>query len=447
MSNNKIQFYLKDNGRELREVILRFSFGYKLIDNLTGNYKYKPLIYNTGVKTTIQFWDEKLGIPSKSKDLVKALEIREKLEIVYSNLKVKGIEVTPELLTREMDIVLGRKKEEKTITRVYDFIYDYYLEREEDKEEHKFKFAYNTRRNYRALNKVILAFENAQHITLFAEKLDKETFLAFQTMCQEKAKKNNTAWTHVKNLIAALRAIGRKYKIDVFDPAKELLKKEVISDKLEDKIYLDFDEIQRIIDFSPPNEHMREVKLILLTLIFSGARYSDIQKVKPNNNYSKSSLSFRYAHFITSKNPTEVVVPFLKPLEDAWKESKRKSLVKMEASKFNEAVKDLCRLAGFTELKKLAYTDSSGEKQFEVKAHFKFVSSHIGRRSFITNFLNVVSPMLISKITGHQFKMSDVIFKYNKITPLKSAVLFMKFAKKLYDDEDWRDEFPIKLVA
>lgn len=30
---------------------------------------------------------------------------------------------------------------------------------------------------------------------------------------------------------------------------------------------------------------------------------------------------------------------------------------------------------------------------------------------------------------------------------LKGAVLFMKFAKKLYDDEDWRNEFPIKLVA
>ena len=251
----------------------------------------------------------------------------------------------------------------------------------------------------------------------------------------------------MKNLIAVIRKIGKQYSFEVFNPTLELEKKEIITDKVEDKIYFDFEDIQRIIDYKATTDYLKDIKLIFLTLLFSGARYSDVHKVIPNNDYKKSGTNFRYAHFITIKNPTEVVVPFVEPLENAWEEYDKETFPKMSNMKFNEGVKELCQKVGFTKMKKLIYTNSNGEKEFDEKPHYKFVSSHIGRRSFITNFINVVSPTLITRITGHQFKMKEVVFKYNKITPLKSAVLFMKFAKKLYDDEDWRDVFPIRLIS
>lgn len=446
MNKGKISYKLKSRTGILKEIIIKFSFGYKEVNNLTGKKDYKPLRYNSGVKTTAENWDYVNHVPRLSTDFMKVLQVQEKLETLYKSLKDQGKTVTPDLLKSELDILLGRTKAEIKVTRVADFIFDHYLEKEEKKEKEKFQFAETTRKNYRLLRNMILDFEKVTGNHLIAEKIDKETFLAFQKMCQNHANKNNYAWTFMKNLRAAMRAIGRKYKVTVFDPAKEMMSNEVISHKLEDKIFFDFEEIQKIIKYQPTTHYMREIKAILITFLFSGARWSDIYKVVPKETYQGSDFSYRYAHFITTKNPTEVVVPFLKPLEDEWAKTGRETLMKVESSEFNESVKDLCKLAGFNSIKKLAYTDSDGKKQFEEKAHYKFVSSHIGRRSFVSNFINVISPMLISKITGHQFKMKDVIYKYNKITPRKSSILFMKFLKKLQRDKDWKEEFPIRLA-
>lgn len=446
MDKYKISYYTKTRSAALKEVILKFSFGYKMVDNLTGNSKYKPFIYDTGVKTKLSDWDTEQSVPSKTKDFVAAERVKEKLEILYKHLVNEGQEINPDILREKMDILLGRKKKSKSITGIYAFIYEYILENEEKKDRKKFQYSYNTRRNYRSLNKLILEYEKENHVILTAESLDKEQYLDFQKKSQEKSKKNNTAWSQMKNLTAALRKIGKKYKIKVFDPTDELEHKEKISQKTEDKIYFEFFEIQRIIDFKPPNKKLRNIKLILLTLIFSGVRYSDIHKVLPKYKYESTSVNFRYAHFITAKNPTEVIVPFVKPLEDALLENNGKSASRIPQMEFNEDVKILCKMVGFTDMRKLVFTNTQGEKEFEEKAHFRFVSSHIGRRSFITNFINVIPPTLITKITGHQFKMKDVVFKYNKIKPLKGAVLFMKFVKKLSNDEDWQDEFPIQLI-
>lgn len=447
MRKLKISSYLKSRKGEMREVIIRFCFGYKIVDSLTGKVRYKPFLYNSGVRTTVEYWNADQSIPIKTEDFVKVESVKEKLKTLYHYLILEGEEISPELLKEKMDLSLGRREMPKTITRIYDFIYEFILEREVVKEHKEYKYSYNTRRNYRALNKIILEYEERNNIKLSAESLDKNQYLDFQKKCQKQANKNNTVWTHMKNLTAVLKKIKRKYNIETFDPAKELGRGERVTPKIENKIYFDFSDIKKIIDFPASDKEMSNVKMILLTLLFSGVRYSDVYKVIPKYTYKDQSIEFKYAHFLTTKNPTEVIVPFVKPLEDAMLENNGKMARRISQNEFNHNVKTLCKRIGFTVKKQIAYTNGNCEVELEEKVHYEFISSHIGRRSFITNFINVVPPTLIAKITGHQFKMREVVFKYNKITPLKGAVLFMKFIKSLSKDKEWKDEFPIKLVG
>lgn len=447
MSNTAISYQLKARDGNLREIIIKFSFGFKEVNTLTGKTNYKPLRYDSGVKITDDSWDYSNQRPSRPTDFMKVLQVQEKLETLYRNLVDTGVYITPEVLKDKLDIRLGRKKKTISTTVIADYIFETVLEREVKKEENNYKYKKQTRKNYRSLRNRILEFEKDTNLKLTAESMNKETYLMFQQYCRNRAKKNNTAWTFMKNLTAVLRKIKKQYEIPVFEPSKELEKSQIMTDKLEDKVYFDFEDIQILLDHKASTERLQRIKWILLTLLFSGARYSDVFKVIPQFEYKKSGISFKYAHFLTTKNPTEVVVPFMQPLDELWKKNEIDRLPRLSDQKFNSGVKELCKEAGFTQLRKIAFTNSHGEKEFEVKPFYSFVSSHIGRRSFVTNFINVLSPLLITKITGHQFKMTDVVFKYNKITPLKSAVLFMKFAKKLYDDEDWKDEFPIKLAA
>lgn len=446
MAKIKISYYLKSRNSEMREVIMKCSFGYKVTDSLTGKSKYKPFVYNTGVKTTLEFWDTDRSIPIDKTDLIIVETIKGKLKTLYNYLVNRGDDISPELLKEEMDLLLGRKKVSGTVTRIYDFIYEFILEREVEKDQSKFEYSYNTRKNYKALNKMILEYEKERNVKLIAENLDKQQYLDFQKKCQEKACKCNTVWTYMKNLTAVLKKIRGKYKIEIFDAKEELGYGERITPKTEDKVYLDFFEIEEIIKFNAPNKEMNNIKLILLTLLFSGVRYSDVYKVIPKHTYKDRSIEFRYAHFLTTKNPTEVVIPLVKPLEDAILKNNGKTATRISQNEFNRGVKVLCKMIGFTTNKQLSYTNGKGVVKLENKFHYEFVSSHVGRRSFITNFINIVPPTLIAKITGHKFKMREVVFKYNKITPLKGAVLFMKFIKSLSKDNDWKGEFPISLI-
>lgn len=451
MNDPKISYYLKSRKSELREVILKFSFGYKTIDTISKKTKYVPLLYNTKVKVSIDDWDSESSKPGKASDLAKVEDIKEKLESLYKYLRNTNAEISPEILKIELDDLLNRKTKVKRTTNIIEFINEFVLQINADTSKKNFKYAYSkeTRKAYKVLIKKIVEFEEANNIELTAENIDRDTFLAFQKKCQGDVNKNNAAWGVVKNLKATLRKIKRKYKkynISVFDPKEELDDQEKISFQDEDKIYFEFPDINRIIAFDPDTDCLKNVKLILLTLIFSGARYSDVFKVKPEFNYSSDSINFRYAHFITTKSPSEVVVPFLKPLEDAIKQNNGKTAYPISAPKFNKYVKELCRQVGFNETRRIVYTNSEGVKKFDEKNYHDFVSSHVGRRTFISNFINVVPATLITKVTGHKFNSKDVVFKYNKISSLKGAVLFMKFIKNLSTDDDWKEEFPLELV-
>ena len=101
----------------------------------------------------------------------------------------------------------------------------------------------------------------------------------------------------------------------------------------------------------------------------------------------------------------------------------------------------------------LSYTNAHGKKEFVTQKLFDFVSSHIGRRSFITNLINFVPITVLSKITGHansipipEFDLSDtsVIFKYNKISLIDNAARFVKELKQQVKSN--RDYFPFELV-
>ena len=77
-----------------------------------------------------------------------------------------------------------------------------------------------------------------------------------------------------------------------------------------------------MIKYKPKDDKQRNVKLIMLTLLFTGCRYSDVARIKPEYYHDKDNESFYYARYITEKGRgKEVIVPILKPLMDAFIEN------------------------------------------------------------------------------------------------------------------------------
>ncbi len=254
----------------------------------------------------------------------------------------------------------------------------------------------------------------------------------------------NSVWTVQKVFKATLHEITRKYKIKIFDPTLELSSKDKIQFANIDSIYLNFEQIKIIIDHEPSTDSLKNTKLILLTLLFTGCRESDVYKIQPNNTYCKNGISFNYARYFSLKTDTEIIVPILKPLEDAFEKNGGNPAYPISQQKFNEYVKVLIEECELDEVVTTSFIDATGKKQFETKNLYDFVSSHIGRRSFVTNLINHIPITILTKITGHTLKDKSIIFGYNKISTLDNAVLFRKQLQQACIDHP--DHFLFNLV-
>lgn len=419
----KIKFYLKSGVKNQIPIIALVSFGYSEFDVTKQDKVYKPLRYYTGFKVELSDWDS-LNKKPKQKSLHSDLLLMERqINEVYNLFVLKNEELTPQKFKEALDVkIKGKKILDVLRIRMIDFIENNILTSDEFKKK--------TKDNYKSISQKIEDLEKRIGKPVYANDVNEDLFKLFLNLMRERSFKHNTVWSCKKDFLSVLNKIGRFYKIKVFNPGEELDKKDKITSIVEDKIYLNFEQIKSIIDYKPETNKMKNTKLIFLTLLFSGCRFSDVFKVKPDNLFSKDKIKFHYAHFITQKGQKEVIIPILKPLMSAIEENGGKTAHKIGEPIFNVDVKVLIEKCGLDKEHILSYTDANGKKQFEKKPFHDFVSSHTGRRSFITNLINDIPITILCKITTHELKDNSIIFDYNKISLLENSIKFVRQLKR-----------------
>ena len=242
----------------------------------------------------------------------------------------------------------------------------------------------------------------------------------------------------VKQISVILNKISRKYKVNIYNATLNLKGREKISRTDEEKIYFNMKQILKIIESDPETYKMRQVKLIVMTLIFTGVRYSDVFKIRNFKQYEDEDISFDYVELVTAKTKKAVVIPILKPLKQAFEQYGGPALP-LSRDSFNELVKEFIASLEFTEQVSLPYTDENGQRSFESQPFSEFVSSHIGRRSFISNLINHIPAPTLSKITTHEIKNESKLFLYNHKQVLENACIFVQTLK--YAQETHRKHF------
>jgi integrase len=129
-----------------------------------------------------------------------------------------------------------------------------------------------------------------------------------------------------------------------------------------------------------------------------GQRVSDLLKLSPNN-LRKASAGL-YIDIIQQKTKKAVTVGvadslIIKLLENEF--HRRVSHVV-----FNKQIKALCRMAGISALVGGFKNNPKTRRKEIIKApKYEFVTSHIMRRSFASNYYGKIETPLLMNITGH----------------------------------------------
>ncbi|MCP2036964.1 hypothetical protein [Chryseobacterium sp. HSC-36S06] len=215
------------------------------------------------------------------------------------------------------------------------------------------------------------------------------------------------------------------------DPATWELTKEFpdLKDELFEDPYLSLAELDQIKAATLKKESLDNVRDWLIISCWTAQRVSDLM------DFSTEKITEiggeKFITIIQQKGivKKELTIPLFKEVEAILNKRNGNFPRKISDQKYNDYVKEVCELAGLTELvhgaKSRQKVKVNGRTAYrKIVGYFpkcELISSHVGRRSFITNFLRQIDYEKIKQISGH--KHSSMVDLYDKLESLKKAEL------------------------
>lgn len=257
--------------------------------------------------------------------------------------------------------------------------------------------AHNTIRTYKSLYRITKEYESEKSQQLFLAGIDKNTAVSFtQFLKIEKQYSDNYCGQLLKLLKIILRDAQKSgFEIHPYSNYIESFKQ-----KSSDRIihFLNPAEIKVLKGLERiPSELEDNYKWLLIGLSI-GQRVSDLLSLKSSN--IRKANNGLYIDIIQQKTKKAVTIGVADPLVIDLLESEFPKVLSQEA--FNKHIKMICRIAGIDEVVRGFKNNPKTRRKEVVDApKYEFVTSHIMRRSFATNYYGKIETPLLMNITGH----------------------------------------------
>lgn len=243
---------------------------------------------------------------------------------------------------------------------------------------------------------------------------DFQRFLARET---GNARSHNTIVSKLRALRAVCYWAKRKGMLDVcpFGEGGFSIKQEVYGTP----IVLTMQEVEQIYRAEMPSDRLREQRDIFVFQCYVGQRVSDLKRMTHANIlHTSSGLCLQYTQKKVRKdNPLVTMVPLGKIateiIERYSGQPNGQILPFIAEQNYNYAIKDVLRIAGIDRPVSILNTTTFAD---EFKPLWETASSHLARRTFISNVYEVTQEeRLTISLTGHA-EGSRALSRYIHIT-------------------------------
>lgn len=361
--------------------------------------KYTSIRARTEIKVSKVFWEE-MEKGKRFRDIDKMRE-RDRIEKALSEIRVfledrlplNDDDIDPQWLKRNVNFYYNPEPITDLPNGLLDY-FDFFLKGKKREVKpatfRKWKVIRNKLERFEkdlmrkhSLNEVDFLFvANWQQWNL-EQKYDPETinrnFKDIRAMCTDAAQKG----------VPVSRELG------LLD--SKLKKKKVF------RVFLDFDELKKIESLADIPEYLDNARDWLIISCYTGQRVSDFMRFdhyKIRRERGRAFIDIKQV-----KTEKDVSIPLLATVEKVLDKRNGKFPRSISDQKYNVYIKEVCKLAGIdrkmegkipAEVKGIGYRKTNG-----VFPKWKLISSHVGRRSFATNFYGKVPTSFLKDITGH----------------------------------------------
>lgn len=257
----------------------------------------------------------------------------------------------------------------------------------------------NTKKKLITTKNKIEKYEKIIKRKLYLEELNNVEINEFKKYLNQKKYSHNTILGDLTNIKTVCRHAKTSLKIN-----DEILNLSLKKERTE-VVYLSFDEIEKIIELNNLPEHLDNARDWLVISCYTGQRVSDFM------NFNKTMIRTEIENgkkvsmieFTQKKTGQNISIPIHKNVSPILEKRDGDFPRALSDVKYNTYIKKVVEKAGITQLVKGSKIDSKlNRKVKDIYPKFELITSHIGRRSFATNYYGTIPTPILMAATGHQ---------------------------------------------
>ena len=359
----------------------------------------KTLTLNTKIKTNPKFFDMKRQ--KFKKGSLNELELNMRIESYRNAL----IALSNQLFIEKPNIQVEElfetiKKRFKISDNQLPDVLDLYLTFIKNKE---ITLSANTIKSHHSSYQLFKSYFEFKNESINFRNINEDFLNNFESYLYEVKKYNiSTVNKKIKLLKEFLRYLVKEKYISEFDFKQH---KNKHSEYQTDIFVLSKQEIDFIADTDFGDYKYNKVRDMFVFSSYTGQRFSDVTKFSISNTYTKDGVMFW--KIIQQKTSIPVVIqvnPKVVEIVERYKEEG----FKISNLEYNKLLKEIGIKAGFVD-EVTIYENIGKELVSNVYKKYELFTSHVARRSFITNLLSKgVNSELVKALSGHK---SDNEFK------------------------------------
>ena len=359
--------------------------------NFTDKQQNRTYTFRTHLKISAEDWDN-----DKQRPVNIYLKIHKKLNVKLDRLKKELAEHIREkrsekkqlhqrALAREIKAVCSGKTSELSENSLLYYM-KWYIDLKKE------LICHSTYKRYKVFFHLLERFEGFLCKRLYIAEINPDFIKDFMVFGKEEEYSENTIYRtihFVKTILNFAERKGIRTCVRELELRRERQKKEVIT--LTEK------EIVQIKCTDVP-KRLQAAKDWLLISCYTGQRFSDfmnfdVEKLKEVNG--KMCLAF-----VQQKTKKDILLPLHPTVLNTLQRNENHFPDLMDIQHYNNEIKEVAKLANLNESVKARKRLGFRTKEVEAEK-WEILSSHIGRRSFATNFYGKIPTPLLMEATGH----------------------------------------------
>ena len=367
------------------------------------------LASKTKLEVTKTYWNKKHTTKSKDISVINRQtqinnELNKITQFVLKEFDKSSVpnQLNNNWLTSQIDNYYKPTKDPKNIPKDIVRFIDYYIELRKNEVKPA------SLKKFNVIKHKLQRLEGVLSKTIYIKEINEDFKQEFFNYCRDEKYSQNTIQREL-NIIKTFCKFARSKGIEVDSELDSLkLPKEKI-----DNIYLSLEEIELIENAEIEQPHLINATQWLIISCFTGQRISDFMRfTKEMIRIEKGKSLIEFEQQKTGKLMT---IPVHAKVQKLLDKNKGEFPNRISDQRYNDYIKEVCKISGIDEeiqgKKQLNISKENETKKIRrvegVYPKYELVTSHIGRRSFATNYYGEIPTSYLIYVTGHS---SEVMF-------------------------------------